>query len=146
MQILERELVEVVPWEVTTSELRMEEKPSKVAPLTTSTVREDHFRGGWEDRSMIAINSYNEHGLRGGYFWERVFLKPAVTNEDVEKARLEACKELIRGGGYVIITLLDSLAIPENDRNAPIDMRNPRVIGHVNGWDRYAKERNGRFR
>jgi hypothetical protein len=86
-------------------------------------VGEQHFQGGWRDRSILEVNHYNERGLDLNYFWQRILFKTTPSNEDMEVARLEACKTFLRLGGHVLISILDSLVIPENDRNSPLDMR-----------------------
>lgn len=58
---------------------------------------------------------------------------------------MEACNVFLKLGGHVIITILDSLAIPENDRNAPIDLHddNGKVVEKEYGWPAHPKKRTG---
>lgn len=109
-------------------------------------IKENHWQGLFSDRSSIEVNHYNESGFNIAYHWLRILEKPTPTNEDMEAARLEACRAFVELGGHVILTVHDSQDIPENDRNAPLDMRqgHTQIIGKDHsGWPVVAKKNTG---
>lgn len=109
-------------------------------------IRENHWRGTFRDQSVVTVDQYNDRGLSPNYFWETFLKRPTPTNEDMEIARQEACRAFLERGGHFIITILDSMQIPENDRNSPTDCRegHREVIGKDQyGFDVVAKKKTG---
>ena len=84
-------------------------------------IRETHNRGAFEDKTLLEVNQYGDRGLNLGYFHRTLLDSDVATSQDMEALRLEACKAYIQYGGEVVISVIDSAHIPENDRNAPLD-------------------------
>lgn len=113
--------------------------------MTEAPIKENHWRGHFTDQSILQVDHYTDRGLDLKFYWQQIFFKPTPSNEDMEIARLEACNVFLKMGGNVIITILDSLQVPENDRNASIDMRegHKKIIGSRNGWPVNVKKETG---
>jgi len=97
--------------------------------MSKPLIKENHFQGGWQEQSLLQVDHYNEHGLDLTYVWQRIIPEPTPSNQDMRDARNEAINVFNEMGGRVIITVLDSLLIPENDRNAPLDANQTPVNG-----------------
>lgn len=84
------------------------------------TVKENHYRCGWDNQHIINVSKYNERGLDLKYFYQRKTKGLVPTQEEVITARKEAFKQE-DSAHHVIITYMDANNVPINSRNAPLD-------------------------